>query len=193
MAIDHSLTYRKKSLKNYLHIRRLHRILNILDRQSFNTAYSYLDIGCSNGYLTNLITQRYNFRSSKGVDHNTENLSVAQKLYDDIKFEFIDLNLPIVETEEKYNVVTCFETLEHVGSIDNATQQVLSFANSEDSFVLMSVPIEIGFWGIVKFITKTLFGYNLKELKHGTTYLSYLKHLLTYKNISKFREKRESL
>ena len=190
MALDHSLTYKTKSLKNFLHRRRLYRILDILDSQDFKSAYSYLDIGCSNGYLTKLIAQRYKFSASKGVDHNNENLSSAQNQYDDIKFEFIDLNLPNVETVEKYNVVTCFETLEHVGNIENAIQQILSFAKNDSSFVLLSVPIEIGFWGIAKFIAKTLFGYSLKELKSGTTYSSYLIYLLTYKNISKFRDKR---
>ena len=191
MAIDHSLTYRRKSMKNYLHRRRLEKILGILDNQNFKSTYSYLDIGCSNGYLTKLITQKYKFSSSKGVDHNNENLSVARNQYDDIKFEYTDLNKPIVETAEKYDVITCFETIEHIGNIKNAIQQILSYAKSDSSFILLSVPIEIGFWGIVKFIFKTLFGYSIKELKNGTTYLSYFMHLISNKDISKFRDNRD--
>ena len=125
------------------------------------------------------------------MDHNIENLSVARNQYDDIEFEYTDLNKPIVDEVEKYDVITCFETLEHVGNIENAIQQILSFAKSDSSFVLLSVPIEIGFWGIVKFIFKTLYGYSLKELKHGTTYRSYFMHLISNKNISKFRDNRD--
>lgn len=191
MAIDHSLTYKTKSWKNYLHKVRLKKILNILDTQNFKSTYSYLDIGCSNGYLTDLIARRFNFSISKGMDHNNENLSVAQNQYDDIKFEYIDLNIPVADRAERYDVITCFETLEHVGNLENAIKQILSFVKSDGSFVLLSVPIEIGFAGIVKFIIKTISGYSVKELKNGTTYLSYFTHLITNKNISGFRDMRD--
>ncbi len=81
MGLDHSLTYRKKGAKNILHKGRLKTILRILDAQKLKSTYSYLDIGCSNGYLTNLITQRYGFSISKGVDHDTENLNIARDKY----------------------------------------------------------------------------------------------------------------
>ena len=192
MDIDHSLTYRKKNLKNFLHRKRLEKILGILEIQNFKSNYSYLDVGCSNGYLTKLIAQKFNFLTSKGIDHNTLNLDIARNKYDDIKFEFTDLNEPSLDKLEKYNVITCFETIEHVGNINNAIQQILSYAKSGSSFILLSVPIEIGFWGIIKFISKTLLGYSLKELNKGTTHLSYFTHLISNKSISKFRDDRDS-
>ena len=192
MSLDHSLTYRKKTAVNTLHRGRLKKILRILDAQKFKSNYSYLDIGCSNGYLTNLIAQRYKFSASKGVDHNVENINIAKKKYDHTKLEYIDLNEPIIKSEEKYNVITCFETIEHVGNIENAFKQILSFAKSKKSFILISVPIEIGPWGIVKFLVKTmLYNYSLKELKDGTTFISYFWHLITFQNISKFRDIRK--
>jgi 2-polyprenyl-3-methyl-5-hydroxy-6-metoxy-1,4-benzoquinol methylase len=190
MAYDHSITYRKKTLINTLHRSRLRKILKILDAQNFKNTYSYLDIGCSNGYLTGLITQRYNFAIAHGMDHNEENLNAARKHYNTIKFEHIDLNKSIPNRVEKYNVITCFETLEHVGKFENAVQRILSFAEKNNSFILISVPIEIGFWGLVKFNVKMLKGYSLKELKKGTTFLSYFSHLITFRNISKFRDDR---
>lgn len=189
MGLDHSLTYRKKSIKNALHRGRLKAILNTLDDRKPKNNCSYLDIGCSNGYLTNLITERYNFAISKGVDHNVDNINIAKNNYNLIKYGYIDLNNSIIESEEKYDVITCFETLEHVGNIENAIKQILSFVKDENTFVLITVPIEIGPWGIIKFLIKILFyGYNLKELKKGTTFLSYFWHLITFQNISKFRD-----
>ncbi len=191
MALDHSVTYKKKSLRNTLHKGRLNTILRILDAQNLKSNYSYLDIGCSNGYLTNLITERYHFSNSKGVDHNTENINIAKNKYKNIEFGYIDLNDPNIKSEEKYNLVTCFETLEHVGNIENALKHILSFADNNNSFTLISVPIEIGAWGIFKFLIKTLlYGYSLKELKEGTTFMSYFWHLITFQNISKFRDER---
>jgi len=191
MAFDHSITYKKKNLRNILHQGRLKKILKILDNQNMNSCYSYLDIGCSNGYLTSLITQKYGFLISKGVDHENENLNIARNRYNDIKFNYIDLNKPVGNTLENYDVITCFETLEHVGNMDNAIQQILAFAKSDSSFILISVPIEIYHWGIVKFIIKMIYGYSLKELKNGTTFLSYFKDLITFKNIAKYRDNRD--
>ncbi len=108
------------------------------------------------------------------------------------EFGYIDLNNSIIESKEKYDVITCFETLEHVGNIENAIKQILSFSKSKKSFILISVPIEIGIVGIVKFLIKTIFyRYSLKELKDGTTFISYFWHLITFQNISKFRDVRK--
>ncbi len=184
MAIDHSETYRKKSLRNTLHRGRLRKIIKGLDSQYINETCSYLDLGCSNGYITNLIKERYGFSLTKGMDHQNENLDIARKRYPDIRFEYIDLNIPVHEAAEKYDVITCFETLEHVGNLENATQNVLSFARKDSHHILISVPIEIGLIGVIKFIIKILYGYSLKELKNGTTFLSYFKSLLSNGNIS---------
>ena len=120
MALDHSLTYKRKGLKNILHKRRLKKILNILDSQNLKSTDSYLDVGCSNGYLTNLISKKYGFLISLGVDNDNNNLDIARDKYNHINFEHIDLNNSTVNTKEKYDVITCFETLEHVGDIENA-------------------------------------------------------------------------
>jgi 2-polyprenyl-3-methyl-5-hydroxy-6-metoxy-1,4-benzoquinol methylase len=125
------------------------------------------------------------------MDHQNENLDIARKRYPDIRFEYIDLNIPVHEAAEKYDVITCFETLEHVGNLENATQNVLSFARKDSHHILISVPIEIGLIGVIKFIIKILYGYSLKELKNGTTFLSYFKSLLSNENISQYRDERE--
>lgn len=191
MALDHSLTYKQKSFKNYLHIKRLEKIKGLLQEVAFNANGAYLDIGCSNGYLTNIIAQKFNFSTVKGVDHNTENLQIARENYPQIEFEFIDLNTPQTTTATSYDLVTCFETLEHVGNLPNAIDQVTAMAKERGSFILISVPIEIGFWGIIKFMIKTLYGYSLNELKPGTTHFSYFMRLLSNKSISIYRDQRE--
>lgn len=190
MPLDHSLTYKKRSLINLLHIGRLQYILKILD-QRIEPAYdTYLDIGCSNGYLTDLIAKRYQIKTVKGMDHDHENLVLAQTRYPEHTFDWIDLNVKPSKPNQKYMLISCFETLEHVGDLDHALAQIISFSEPGKSLILITVPIEIGLMGIIKFLIKRLKGYPLTELKKGTSYFSYFKTLIANKNIAIFRGKK---
>ena len=129
MAIDHSLTYKKKSLRNLPHNLRLKNILGILKKNKVQDyGKAYLDVGCSNGYITNLISKSFDFERIKGVDHNNENIENAKNLYENIEFDYIDLNKLNTLNGDKFNLVTCFETLEHVENLDNAILSILPFA-----------------------------------------------------------------
>ncbi len=188
--IDHSLTYKEFKLRNLPHMVRLKRIRKILDANKiiFN-GKTYLDIGCSNGYISNLIQKSYKFSCSKGMDHNIDNLEIAAQKYHQIDFEFIDLNEFNNTKNEKYDLVTCFETLEHVGNLENGILSVLSFSKNE-SFTLISVPIEIGLIGLIKFILKKIHGYNLGELPNHVSTFTYFKDLFLNRDISIYRDKR---
>jgi SAM-dependent methyltransferase len=192
MAIDHSLTYKKKSLRNLPHNLRLKTILKIVEHNNVQEyGKAYLDVGCSNGYITNLISSSFNFNTIRGVDHNTDNLEIAKEKYPSINFEFIDLNQLNVTNSDNYNLVTCFETLEHFGNFNNAILSILSFDQKEKSIILIGVPIVIGFWGVIKFIIKKLYGYSLKELPNKVKSTTYFNALIKGQNISKFRDARD--
>ena len=77
MAIDHSLTYKEKGIRNIFHKWRLSTILKIID--SVEEKNSFCDVGCSNGYLTNLIAERWCISNATGLDHSEENINIAKK------------------------------------------------------------------------------------------------------------------
>ena len=189
MSIDHSLTYTDNRLKNLPHRMRLNSIIKTLNQMKLHN--TLCDIGCSNGYITNLISEKFNFSSITGLDHNKDNIEIARKKYLNINFDFIDLNT-IVTQKNKYKFITCFETLEHVGNLDNALENLLNC--SDNGAILISVPIEVGFIGLLKFLTKTiLFGYRLDEINQSNEkrfYLKYLFTLISNKSISKYRNTR---
>lgn len=186
--LDHSLTYKDKKIKNLPHRLRLKAILLILDQLNFNRK-EYCDVGCSNGWITSIIKQRYGINHVVGFDHELEYLEAASNTYPDIDFLEIDLNV-INEHNNKFDIVTCFETLEHVGNIENAITNLLNLANN-GSIILISVPIEVGFIGIVKFLVKTLiYGYKLDELnkkKDKYFYWKYLFSLIMNRDIGRYR------
>lgn len=188
-AYDHSITYRKLTLRNIPHIIRLRGILNLVRKNKNEATPSYLDIGCSNGYITNVLSKELGAKRVKGLDHNVENLDVAKKSHTQIEFDFVDLNKLSTPTE-KYSFITCFETLEHVGDLRAAVQNIINYAD-KGATIIISVPIEIGFFGVIKFLAKTLmFGYKLDEFSTKVSWLVYFQKLVRGKRISTFRDPR---
>ena len=150
MAIDHSLTYKKLRLKNIPHILRKRTLTQIIKKIKKGPE-SYADFGCSNGYLTNIFSKILNSKSSYGFDHS-DNIAIATENYPEIKFKFIDLNL-VNKLNQVFDIITCFETLEHVGDTYNALKNIKNHSKPK-SIILISVPIEIGLIGIFKFFIK---------------------------------------
>jgi SAM-dependent methyltransferase len=164
----------------------------VFQKISFNDVKDlrYADFGCSTGYLTNIVAKMVRPSSTFGFDHYLDHLQLAKQKYTGYRFDFVDLNKSF--NVGKFDIVTCFETLEHVGNQNTAINNLLN-ATEKGGMLVITVPIEIGFIGLLKFLTKTaLFGYKLDELsKNDLTFFKYLFHLMTYKDISSFREERK--
>jgi len=181
MAIDHSQTYKRLKLKNIPHILRKKQLTKIVSKLPKYSGI-YTDFGCSNGYLTNEFAEILSPSKTIGYDHSVENIEIARAKYPRLCFDRIDLNNnPLVE---KTDIITCFETLEHVGDLQNATQTIKNACQS-GTHVLISVPIEIGFWGVIKYIAKRfVFKY---KLPLNCTDRTYFLALLAGRDISQYR------
>src|SRR5680860_122265 len=193
MLIDHSQTYKGISLRNLPHRLRLRTILSMLDKRSLSGDMRFADFGCSNGYITNIIAKRYGIKNASGFDYEEDHMVAARERYPEIAFDTI--NLKTAKGTENFDLVTCFETLEHVGDVENALSHLLS-STRKGGLLFVSVPIEIGFRGLVKFMAKSIiyrFRYqsDLDELVGDKIGLKYFLALLFNKDISRFREKRQ--
>ncbi|MFQ5512626.1 MAG: class I SAM-dependent methyltransferase [Candidatus Krumholzibacteriia bacterium] len=191
MGIDHSATYRDRSLKNLVHRHRLRTILSVLRNEVDLEGRTYADVGCSNGYVTALVNDRFKPALACGYDHDRENLAAARASHPHLTFDTIDLNgaSPVPRT---YDVVTCFEVLEHVGSLRNALSTLLEMTAPAGGVLFLTVPIESGWRGAVKFLVKTaLYRYRLDELpRQKHLYLEYVGRLVANRRMSRFRDRR---
>ena len=181
MAIDHSKTYREAKIRNIPHILRKRAIQKQIQKLPENKE-TYADFGCSNGYLTSLVSSIINPNATFGFDRS-KNIEVAKNEYPSMKFDYVDLNI-ITKFREKFDVITCFETLEHVGNITNAVKTIRK-ASHVNSVILISVPIEIGVVGILKYVLKRFFFKD--KLPLTAVDLPYFKSLVMGNDISKFR------
>jgi SAM-dependent methyltransferase len=87
-----------------------------------------------------------------GFDY-TDAIDFAKKKYSGIEFEHLNLNNNNSPTRT-FDIVYCLETIEHVGDVNTALDNLLALSRSNGK-LLISVPVEIGFWGVVKFLLKT--------------------------------------
>jgi SAM-dependent methyltransferase len=149
----HETTYRKKDLASLVHRERLRVVREIFAKRVPAGAASWADFGCSNGFIIETVvkTRQAPFARIVGFDHKEELLSLARgKNLPNAEFRHFNLN-EVGDVAERFDVVTCFETLEHVASYQTAFVNLYNHVN-EGGVLIVTVPNEIGFAGLAKFL-----------------------------------------
>jgi 2-polyprenyl-3-methyl-5-hydroxy-6-metoxy-1,4-benzoquinol methylase len=199
MVYDNSVGYTKKSWRNFIPIGGsafVDRILSILRNNVNFEGKSYVDVGCSTGYITAAIVDEFNPRIGVGMDVSQPSLEVARQRYPNIEFEVIDLNHEI-NPEIQFDIITCTETLEHVGDLNTAIDNILRLRKS-NGYILVVVPDEIGFIGILRVLWRVgRYGPNAPHCfsefsEHKNIIIKYLWSLLVRERVSKYRDKRSN-
>lgn len=78
---------------------------------------SLLDVGCGDGVFLYIIRQVFPRLSLSGFDIIPEAIQVAKEKVSGVDFQVLDLiNIP--NNFSKYDMVICFETIDHVNALD---------------------------------------------------------------------------
>jgi 2-polyprenyl-3-methyl-5-hydroxy-6-metoxy-1,4-benzoquinol methylase len=193
---DHALCYQKKGLARLFCSsgnKRIKEIISILSEHVDFKGKIFIDVGCSTGYVTSQIVSAFNPLKSYGVDAVQPNLEVARERYPDIEFSVLDLNKQH-NCLNQYDVVTCCETLEHVGNLNIALDNLLKMKKS-NGILLITVPVEIGINGILRVIWRTIY-YGYSDIfgefipNKKFLFIKYLLSLIKSERISKYRDER---
>ena len=187
MAIDHSLTYRQFSFRNLGHRQRLRAIGKLVDSVSLPEGTRYADVGCSNGYVTNFVRRRLALSIADAFDYEQGHFEVGRAQYPELRFA--ELNITKSPLHDTYGFITCFETLEHVGDVRAAVENLVA-STARGGTILISVPVEHGFKGLLKYAVKRwVYRYSLAELPGGESVAgAYLTALARGSRIDGFRE-----
>ena len=189
--VIHEHSYKGMRLSSVIHRARLRNIIEVMRSLSLPPTATIADFGCSNGFfLSVLLDSIPEARSMElfGFDHSRELLVAAQsKDFPNAQFHYVDLNARPAEPHATFDVVTCFETLEHVGNMPNAMEKLLASCKTGGTIVI-SVPNEIGIPGLMKYVGRKVgrpkpygaFFENQSELR-------YIWHLITGKSTATFR------
>ena len=179
--LDHSAIYKSGRILHWHHRARLRQIIWEVSR--FQDASSVADIGCSNGYVTNLLSEVCR-GDVYGFDRFRKVVDSARSTYPHIDFQRADLKDRQIQWGRVFELVCCFETLEHVGDLHSALENIFA-AVQDGGTLIVTVPVEIGFWGLAKYCVKSLIGYPMDEIDVGRG--EYFLALLMDRDISKFR------
>lgn len=137
VLLDHTVTYKAFSLRSLPARKRKGDILRIVKGM---TADTYADVGCSTGYITDMVAEAVGAKTVIGYDR----LNVFPGIYRELD---ISKDIP-----EKADLLTCFETIEHVPS---PTDAVTNLLKSGSRTIIISVPIETGLYGFLKTLIRT--------------------------------------
>lgn len=122
---------------------------------------SVLDVGCGTGYGTNCLA---NLGAEKvtGIDISKKFIDIAKKKYikPNVRFEVLDA-LKLERLEEKFDIITCFEVLEHlpIGTHEEFLSDVGRILKSEGKLFLSTPNRLLASPGS----DKPLFPYHTKE------------------------------
>lgn len=139
---------------------RLRTILRTLSaRVQNNKILTYADFGCSNGFITSEIARGLGIKGAVGFDYS-DNVDVGKQIHPEICFRRFNLNV-VDQNIDKYELVTCFETLEHVGNLQAAIENICA-RRARSGILMITVPIEVGWIGVLKYALKrVVFRYDL--------------------------------
>lgn len=192
---SHELSYKGASLTALIHRRRLNAILKVVTRNMIAENGKLADFGCSDGFILSQIQEKVihtkNWRFF-GFEIIRELLKIADKR-DLLNTEFKPFNLNQVDEQlgEQFDIVTCFETLEHVGNCKNA---LINLYNSckVNGVIIITIPNENHFPGLVKYLGRKILRRNAYTgFFASKSEVNYFVSLLTNKSIQKFRSSYE--
>ncbi len=187
--IIHEKSYKKKNLVSFIHKSRLRLIQKNFRKHIPLTEITWADFGCSNGFIPEEIVRSNEFKFSKivGYDHVEGLLELARiKQIPKAEFKYFDLN-KVSNVEERFNLVTCLETLEHVGDYRNAFTNLFNHLG-ENGILIITVPNETGLIGLIKFLGRLVLRRNpYGEFFANQSFFKYMKYLLRNDFIDVFR------
>jgi hypothetical protein len=151
--IVHEESYKRGNLVSLIHADRLRVIQHLFRKYAPSREMTWGDFGCSSGFILDrtVRTNAFHFARLVGHDRVDELLELARaKNIPNAEFKRFDLN-NVREAEERFDFVTCFETLEHVGDYKSAFMNLVNHLGDKGTLIV-TVPIETGLVGLAKFL-----------------------------------------
>lgn len=99
-------------------------VSKFLESISFDKPFTFLDIGCGNGWVVKKISKNNNCKKATGIDKSKKMIEQASKKIDNIKEEFIHTDIESWKYRGKFDFVFSMESLYYADSIERALQKI---------------------------------------------------------------------
>ncbi len=109
-------------------------VSKFLQTISFEKPFTFLDVGCGNGWVVKKISKEKNCRKAVGIDKSKKMIIQANQKKDSDKEEFIHTDIESMRYKGKFDFIFSMESIYYADSIDVALKKIFSMLKPGGSF-----------------------------------------------------------
>ena len=109
-------------------------VMKFLKTVSFDSQFSFLDIGCGNGWVIREIVKEEKCKKAIGIDKSKKMISQANKKKSSKKEKFIQTDIQSWEYQGKFDFIFAMESLYYVDSIKDAMSKIFKLLKPGGQF-----------------------------------------------------------
>ncbi len=99
-------------------------VSEFLQKISFDKPFTFLDVGCGNGWVVRNIAKGNNCKKSIGIDISKKMIIQAKKKLDNKKEEFFHTDVELWDYKGKFDFIFSMESLYYADSIEIALEKI---------------------------------------------------------------------
>ena len=99
-------------------------VLKFLKTISFDSPFTFLDVGCGNGWVVRKIAKEKKCKKAVGIDKSKKMIIQAKKNTDSKKEEFFHTDIESIKYNEKFDFIFSMESLYYADSIEIALEKI---------------------------------------------------------------------
>ena len=99
-------------------------VLKFLKKTSFDKPFSFLDVGCGNGWVIRYVSDMSTCKKAIGIDKSKKMIMQANKKIKNDKENFVCTDIESWKYTGKFDFVFAMESIYYADSIENAIQRI---------------------------------------------------------------------
>jgi ubiquinone/menaquinone biosynthesis C-methylase UbiE len=99
-------------------------VLKFFQTISFDKPFTFLDVGCGNGWVVRTIAKETNCKKAIGIDKSKKMITQAEKKIENNKEKFIHTDIESWNSRARFDFIFSMESLYYVDSIEVALEKI---------------------------------------------------------------------
>ena len=109
-------------------------VSKFLDKISFDKPFTFLDVGCGNGWVVRKIASNPNCKKAVGIDKSKKMIQQSKKNKKNSNEEFLHINIESLKYKGKFDYIFSMESLYYADSIEVALKKIYSLLKPGGEF-----------------------------------------------------------